>query len=217
LSFIAAISSCAFCRGTKPAIARARLLARAAGAARAPPGRELRVEDQDARCHQALGADDGGREPAQEGALGAGGREPLGDQPVERLEVAAEAGHRGCHGAERRRLRRAVAQSAEHRLEPGELRADARRDLGPRRLAPGREECRGRGHDPLGLAGQLERGERRRRALPGGPLDHPAELEEGPHRRGRGEHRERADAEEGEQQTRADAPGLGHGSTAGAG
>jgi hypothetical protein len=59
------------------------------------------------------------------------------------------------------------------------------------------EERWGTGGDPLSLARQLQRGERRRGVLFSDSLDSPPEFEERPHRRRGCKHRESTDAKKG--------------------
>ena len=123
-------------------------------------------------------------------------------------EIALQAVDRGLDRGERARRDRAALEVEEQLAQPLGLGGDRLRDLAMA-LARGRgEERRRRGHDPLGLARQLERGERRRHPLPRDPLQELADLGEGIHRGRRRDHRERADPEERQQQTRAHAQAL---------
>ena len=177
----------------------------AAGCSGAPPGCKLCIQHENARRHQALGADDSGREPAQKRLLHPGDREPVGNQSIKRLKVMAKTCHRRLDGTECGRVRGRVPQSGQKRLQAGKLGADASGYLGASALTRCSKECWCCGHDPLGLTGEFQRGKRCRRPLGRGPLDYPAKLHEGPHGGRGGEQGEGADAEKSEQQTPADA------------
>ena len=95
-------------------------------------------------------------------------------------------------------------------LETGHLDGDSSRDLAVLSLAC-RCQHRWRGsRDPLGLARQLQGGERRRHPILGDAVDDVAHLEEGIKRRSGCQHREGADPEKSEQQAAAYAEAFKH-------
>ena len=191
-----------------PAAAPLAVLVQAGIAARAPILGELGIHDQHARRHEALRGDVGARELAQQLLLALGDLEPARHQGVERGEIALQAVDRRLDRAERSRRDRAALEVLEQLAETRDLGGDRLRDLEVPLARVRGQERRRRGHDPLRLARQLERGERRRHPLLGDAREQPADLGEGVHRGRRRDHRERADPEERQQQPPADAQAL---------
>ena len=126
------------------------------------------------------------------------------------FEVAPQNDHRRFDFGQRRRAERGALEGGAQRFEAGHLDGDGGRDLAVLGLAGRSQHRRRGGGDPLGLARQLQRRERRRHPILGDALDDVADLEEGIQGSGGRKHREGADPEKSEQQAAAYAEAIKH-------
>ena len=175
-----------------------------------PPLREHGVHHQDAGRHEALASIRGRGKTAKQFLLAGNDAEPGSDKIVELLEVAPQNDHGRFDVIQRLRAERGALEGGAQRFEAGHLDGDGGRDLAVLSLAGRRQHRRRGGGNPLGLARQLQRSDRRRHPILGDALDDIADLEKGVQCSGGRKHREGADPKKSEKQATADAEATEH-------